>query len=480
MHVERDGYVGIADVGNGQTTVALVVPAARARRDVRRPRRVPRGMAARSGRISPRGSRRATRVSPVVATGPFASHARRAWAPGVALVGDAADFFDPFTGEGIYSALRGGEMLADAVQSALAARTAATLDRAARALRCRAPRGVPRQVDRRARDRRGGRVGAADQSRREGLVGAQGSRGSAHRRDGRLRAGARGDPARVSLEGVWPGDRLSFGAMIDSDTFRSVLGRFASGITIVTARDDAGQDHGMTVSAFCSLSLEPRDGAPLRRSRRVDARAAAGASAVRRQHSLIGAGSSIRAASPPRSSIGSTASRTRAANTASCCSTTRSRISSAASSRHYDAGDHTIFIAEVERADAARRTAAALLSRRLRAARAMTRVLTPAAPARRRDPRRPGVDPAVRERSIDRLTRSNRWLGGLRAALACRARGARARSAPTATIARHRHGPRRHPGPRAARRRANGRHDRDDRCRRGGRRCWRPPAPQDA
>lgn len=45
--------------------------------------------------------------------------------------------------------------------------------------------------------------------------------------------------------------------MIDSDTFRSVLGRFATGITIVTARDAAGVDHGMTVSAFCSLSLKP-------------------------------------------------------------------------------------------------------------------------------------------------------------------------------------------------------------------------------
>ena len=45
--------------------------------------------------------------------------------------------------------------------------------------------------------------------------------------------------------------------MIDSDTFRAALGRFASGITIVTARDAKGRDHGMTVSAFCSLSLEP-------------------------------------------------------------------------------------------------------------------------------------------------------------------------------------------------------------------------------
>lgn len=45
--------------------------------------------------------------------------------------------------------------------------------------------------------------------------------------------------------------------MIDADTFRSVLGRFASGVTIVTARDGVGQDHGMTASAFCSVSLEP-------------------------------------------------------------------------------------------------------------------------------------------------------------------------------------------------------------------------------
>jgi flavin reductase (DIM6/NTAB) family NADH-FMN oxidoreductase RutF len=44
---------------------------------------------------------------------------------------------------------------------------------------------------------------------------------------------------------------------IDADSFRAALGRFASGVTNVTARDAAGQDHGMTVSAFCSLSLDP-------------------------------------------------------------------------------------------------------------------------------------------------------------------------------------------------------------------------------
>ena len=45
--------------------------------------------------------------------------------------------------------------------------------------------------------------------------------------------------------------------MIDTDTFRAVLGRFASGVTVVTTRDDAGRDHGLTVSAFSSLSLVP-------------------------------------------------------------------------------------------------------------------------------------------------------------------------------------------------------------------------------
>ena len=44
---------------------------------------------------------------------------------------------------------------------------------------------------------------------------------------------------------------------IDPDSFRATLGRFASGVTVVTARTDDGRDHGMTVSAFCSVSLEP-------------------------------------------------------------------------------------------------------------------------------------------------------------------------------------------------------------------------------
>ncbi len=44
---------------------------------------------------------------------------------------------------------------------------------------------------------------------------------------------------------------------LDADSFRSVLGRFASGVTVVTTRDVDGRDIGMTVSAFSSVSLHP-------------------------------------------------------------------------------------------------------------------------------------------------------------------------------------------------------------------------------
>lgn len=45
--------------------------------------------------------------------------------------------------------------------------------------------------------------------------------------------------------------------MISRDEFRAALGRFASGVTVVTTRDSEGKLHGITISAFCSLSLDP-------------------------------------------------------------------------------------------------------------------------------------------------------------------------------------------------------------------------------
>ncbi len=44
---------------------------------------------------------------------------------------------------------------------------------------------------------------------------------------------------------------------LDQDEFRSVLGRFATGVTVVTVADKRGRDYGITVTAFSSLSLEP-------------------------------------------------------------------------------------------------------------------------------------------------------------------------------------------------------------------------------
>ena len=44
---------------------------------------------------------------------------------------------------------------------------------------------------------------------------------------------------------------------VDQHSFRAVLGRFASGVTVVTTRDRRKRDQGMTVSAFCSVSLDP-------------------------------------------------------------------------------------------------------------------------------------------------------------------------------------------------------------------------------
>lgn len=123
MHVERDGYLGLADVGLGLTNVAVVVPMSRGRELAAGADRFMRSWIDARPHLAARFVA-ARRVSPVWATGPFASRVRRAWAPGAALVGDAADFHDPFTGEGIYAALRGGELLAPFALRALERDTA--------------------------------------------------------------------------------------------------------------------------------------------------------------------------------------------------------------------------------------------------------------------------------------------------------------------------------------------------------------------
>ena len=120
MHVDRDGYCGLADVGDGLTNVAVVVPVARAAEVAVDRTEFFESWIAERPAIAVMFAR-ATRVGPVRATGPFASSARKAWTCGAALVGDAADFFDPFTGEGIYAALRGGELAAPFIAESVTA-----------------------------------------------------------------------------------------------------------------------------------------------------------------------------------------------------------------------------------------------------------------------------------------------------------------------------------------------------------------------
>jgi len=44
---------------------------------------------------------------------------------------------------------------------------------------------------------------------------------------------------------------------ISKEEFRAALSRFASGVTVVTTKDGSGKLYGITVSAFCSVSLTP-------------------------------------------------------------------------------------------------------------------------------------------------------------------------------------------------------------------------------
>jgi len=77
------------------------------------------------------------REAPVQALGPLAYRVAPPRHGGVMLVGDAAGFYDPFTGEGIFTALRSAELAAETATAALgasdcSARALAAYDRARR------------------------------------------------------------------------------------------------------------------------------------------------------------------------------------------------------------------------------------------------------------------------------------------------------------------------------------------------------------
>lgn len=60
-----------------------------------------------------------TRIGPRVSIGPLAHDVRSATAAGALLIGDAAGFVDPFTGQGVFLALTGAERAAGAILGAL-------------------------------------------------------------------------------------------------------------------------------------------------------------------------------------------------------------------------------------------------------------------------------------------------------------------------------------------------------------------------
>jgi flavin-dependent dehydrogenase len=107
------GCLGVAEVGGGLANVTVVIPGDRAG-EVHGD-----ADAYFDAALRRYGLVHAERVDQALATGPFDCPARAAVADGALLVGDAAGYYDPFTGQGIYRALRGAEFAAAVIDAAL-------------------------------------------------------------------------------------------------------------------------------------------------------------------------------------------------------------------------------------------------------------------------------------------------------------------------------------------------------------------------
>jgi geranylgeranyl reductase family protein len=138
MHVARHGYAGLALLEDGLTNVAFVADAVAV---TGREGTLEHFFADGLARIPEVASKLAgaERVGEIRGVGPMARRARQTAGDGFLLVGDAASFLDPFTGEGIYEALRAARLAAPVASAALrAGDTSATALAPYRAARRRA------------------------------------------------------------------------------------------------------------------------------------------------------------------------------------------------------------------------------------------------------------------------------------------------------------------------------------------------------
>lgn len=117
LRLSARGVLGAAPIENGLWTVVVVVSRGRAARISEDPFGFFRTEVETYDFPEPEDE--GTLAEELQVTGPFEIAPRAVTAPGIVLAGDAAGYFDPFTGQGIYRALVTGRRAAAAVATAL-------------------------------------------------------------------------------------------------------------------------------------------------------------------------------------------------------------------------------------------------------------------------------------------------------------------------------------------------------------------------
>jgi flavin-dependent dehydrogenase len=121
MHAAVGGYCGIAPLAGDLANVAIVLPAASMRERLREAGSIERCFRAFISTCPHLAQRMhdAEIVAGPWTTSGLACHVRRRVDDGLMLVGDSGGYFDPFTGEGIFRALRSSELAARTASKAL-------------------------------------------------------------------------------------------------------------------------------------------------------------------------------------------------------------------------------------------------------------------------------------------------------------------------------------------------------------------------